>query len=498
MNILAIDQGTSSTKALVFGPERDVLGEAEVAVVARTTAQGVVEHDPESLWRSVVDAARAALAAAGEPVAGIGLSNQGETVLAWDRKSGRPLSPALVWQDRRAVEITAALRHRRAELEGVTGLRLDPYFAAPKMAWLRRHMTTAGVVTTSDVWLLHRLCGAFASDAATASRTMLLDLDATAWSPAACDAFGVDPAELPAVVPCATVIGETQAWGTPIPVASACVDQQAALFAESCHGPGEAKCTFGTGAFLLATVGATPVRSRSGLVSCVAWRLSDRSTYCLDGQVYTAGAAVGWLQTVGLIAGPADLDAVGGSVGSTGGAIFVPGLAGLGAPFWRPAARGSFVGLSLATGRAHLVRAVCEGIAAEVALLATGAARDLGRPLDRLRVDGGLTRSATLMQIQADLLQPPVEVYPLPHATALGVAAFARLALDAAATPADAVGAWRPAAVFEPRISADEAATRLAAWLAAAERTEGLDAAHEASHATVCPSRPSSEKGLSA
>ena len=490
MNILAIDQGTSSTKAIVFGPQRDVLGEAEVAVASRTTAEGAVEHDPESLWRSVVDAARAALAAAGEPVAGVGLSNQGETVLAWDPATGRPLSPAIVWQDRRAVEVTDDLAERRAELEALTGLRLDPYFAAPKMAWLRRHVTAEGVATTSDVWLLQRLCGAFASDAATASRTMLLDLDATAWSPAACEAFGVRPEELPEVVPCDTVIGETRAWGTPIPVAGACVDQQAALFAESCHGPGEAKCTFGTGAFLLATVGAAPVRSRSGLVGCVAWRLGDRTTYCLDGQVYTAGAAVGWLQAVGLIAGPADLDAVGGSVDSTGGAVFVPGLAGLGAPFWKPAARGSFVGISLATGRAHLVRAVCEGIAAEVVLLATGAANDLGRPLDRLRVDGGLTRSATLMQIQADLLQSPVEVYPMPHATALGVAAFARLALGAAATPSDAVGAWRPAAVFEPRISADEAATRLAAWLAAVERTEGLQACPAGSTTSAHPSRP--------
>ena len=490
MNILAIDQGTSSTKAIVFGPRRDVRGEAEVMVTPRAEADGTVEHDPERLWQSVVDAARAALAAAGEPVAGVGLSNQGETVLAWDPATGRPLSPAIVWQDRRAVEVTDELAERRAELEALTGLRLDPYFAGPKMAWLRRHATASGVVTTSDVWLLHRLCGAFASDVATASRTMLLDLDTTAWSPAACDAFGVSPDELPDIVPCDTVIGATQAWGTPIPVAGACVDQQAALFAESCHGPGEAKCTFGTGAFLLATVGAAPVRSRSGLVGCVAWRLGDRTTYCLDGQVYTAGAAVGWLQSVGLIAAPGDLDAVGGSVDSTGGAVFVPGLAGLGAPFWRPAAHGSFVGLSVATSRAHLVRAVCEGIAAEVALLATGAAHDLGRPLDRLRVDGGLTRSATLMQIQADLLQAPVEVYPLPHATALGVAAFARLALGAAATPADAVGAWRPAAVFEPRISADEAAARLAAWLAAAERTEGLDASHGAPPATSRPSRP--------
>ena len=198
MNTLAIDQGTSSTKALVFGPGREVLAEAEVQVAPVTTTDGGVEHDPEALWQSVVAAARAALAGAGEPVGAIGLANQGETVLAWDRASGAPLSRAIVWQDRRAVEVTDALAGRADELEALTGLKLDPYFAGPKMTWLREHVTRAGVVTTSDVWLLHRLCGAFVTDAATASRTMLLDLDSTAWSPAACAAFGVAADDLPA------------------------------------------------------------------------------------------------------------------------------------------------------------------------------------------------------------------------------------------------------------------------------------------------------------
>ena len=474
MNTLAIDQGTSSTKALVFGPRREVLAEAEVQVAPVATTDGGVEHDPEALWQSVVAAARAALAGAGEPVGAIGLANQGETVLAWDRASGAPLSRAIVWQDRRAVEVTDALAGRADELEALTGLKLDPYFAGPKMTWLREHVTRAGVVTTSDVWLLHRLCGAFVTDAATASRTLLLDLDSAAWSPAACAAFGIAAADLPAVVPCASVVGETSLFGAPIPVAGACVDQQAALFAESCHAAGEAKCTFGTGAFLLTTVGPRATRSGSGLVGCVAWKLGAETTYCLDGQVYAAGAAVSWLQEVGLIARPSDLDALGGSVTTTGGAVFVPGLAGLAAPFWKPEARGAFVGLTLGTHRAHLVRAVCEGIAAQVAFLAQAAAADLGRPLERLRVDGGLARSTTLMQLQADLLQAPVEVYPLPHATALGVAAFARLGAGECADPAAAVGDWRPTACFEPRVSADEAATRLATWRAVAEGAAGL------------------------
>ena len=474
MNILAIDQGTSSTKALVIGPQREVLAEAEVPVHPTATPDGGVEHDPEALWRSVLEASRAALAQANEPVGAVGLSNQGETVLAWDRTTGRPLSPAIVWQDRRATGVCEALSGRADELESISGLKLDPYFAAPKMTWLREHVTGEGVVTTSDVWLLWRLCGAFVTDAATASRTMLLDLDDVSWSPVACDAFGMDPAALPAIAPCAGIVGETEAFGAALPVAGIAVDQQAALFAEGCHRAGEAKCTFGTGAFLLATVGTQARRSKSGLVGCVAWTLDDETTYCLDGQVYTAGAAVTWLQEVGLIDRPSDLDGLGSTVDTTGGAAFVPGLAGLAAPFWRPEARGAFVGLSLGTGRAHLVRAVCEGIAAEVAWLARAAAADLGSPLERLRVDGGLTRSTTLMQLQADLLQAPVELYPLPHATALGVAAFARLGVGDAASPAAAVGSWRPAAVFEPTISADEATERLEAWRAVAEGTMEL------------------------
>jgi glycerol kinase len=367
-------------------------------------------------------------------------------VLAWDRASDR--------------------------LRALTGLPLDPYFAAPKLTWLREHLTTDGVATTTDAWLLHRLTGAFVTDAATASRTLLLDLDRVEWSEEACRAFGVALEELPAVVGCAEPVGETTAFGgDPVPVAGLAVDQQAALFAEACLHAGEAKCTYGTGAFLLATVGTEPRRSGSGLVGCVAWRLGAETTYCLDGQVYTVGAAVGWLRDVGLVAEAADLDRLGLGVDDTAGVTFVPGLAGLGAPFWRPNARGAFVGLSLGSGRGHLVRAVCEGIAAQVAWLARAAGDDLGKPLERLRVDGGLTRSRLLMQLQADLLQAPVEIYPSPNATALGVAALARLGSGELHDPAVATGGWSPVATFEPRVGAAEAEDRLRRWRQAAEAT---------------------------
>ena len=474
MHILAIDQGTSSTKALVVAADGVVRAEAEIPVRSHTTDDGGVEQDPEEIWQSVLDAGRRALAQAGEAVGALGLANQGETVLAWERGSGRPLSCAISWQDRRALRVCAALREHGERLRERTGLPLDPYFAAPKMRWLREQVTRAGVCTTTDTWLVHRLCGAYATDASTASRTLLLDLDTAAWSPEACALFAIPPETLPAIVPCAGVIGITTAFGGSLPVAGLAVDQQAALFAQSCVAAGEAKCTYGTGAFLLATVGAQARRSASGLVTCIAWQLADRTTYCLDGQVYTVGAAVNWLRDMRLIDGPGDLDAIGGAAADAGSARFVPALAGLAAPFWRPAARAAFTGLSLSTTRSQLVRAAVDGIAAQVAVLAAAVGTDLGRPLTHLRVDGGLTRSRLLMQTQADLLQAPVEVYPSPHATAFGVAALARLGSGAAADAAAAVGTWQPADVYAPRIGADEAAARVQRWRRAAEATMEL------------------------
>ena len=467
MHVLALDQGTSATKALVVSTARGVLAEVEVPVHPRALAGGGVEQDPEELWSSVVAAGQAALARAGVGADVVALANQGETVLAWDRATGRPLAPALSWQDRRAGACCARLGADAARLTAITGLPLDPYFAAPKMAWLREHVTRAGVVSTTDAWLVHRLSGAYVTDAATASRTLLLDLDRGDWSPEACAAFEIAPAALPRIVACAEMVGTTTAFGEAVPVAGLAVDQQAALFAEGCLVPGAAKCTYGTGAFLLVNVGARPCRSRTGLASCIAWRVGEATTYCLDGQVYTAGAALGWLREGGLFGAVEALEQLGPRVGD--GALFVPALAGLGAPFWRPAARGAFVGLSLATGRDDLLRAVVDGIAAQVAWLARAAAADVGGALARLRVDGGLSRSPALMQAQADLVQVPVEVYPSAHATALGVAAFARLALGDAPTAEDATSGWTPAAVYEPRIGAAEASEHLARWRRAAE-----------------------------
>ncbi|CAL9656520.1 FGGY family carbohydrate kinase [Streptomyces sp. enrichment culture] len=467
--VLAVDQGTSGTKALVVCPERGVLGAGFAGVRPRHLPGGRVEVDPEELYASVLDAGRRALADAGEPVTALGLANQGETVLAWDPHTGRPLSDALVWQDRRAETVCAGLADHADELRHLTGLPLDPYFAAPKMAWMRRHLTREGCVTTSDAWLVHRLTGARVTDAATASRTQLLDLDRTDWSPRALELYGLADEQLPDVVDNAAHVGTTHAFGLRLPLTGLAVDQQAALLAQRVTEPGTVKCTYGTGAFLLADTGDTPRRGDSGLAACVARRLGGRTDYCLDGQVYTAASAVRWLTDLGVVRGAADLDPTGATVPDAGGVTFVPALAGLAAPWWRGDLRGSLTGLRLDTTSGHLVRALCEGIAAQVAELADGAAADLGAPLTVLRVDGGLTRSALLMQTQADLLQRPVEVSALPDATALGAAALARLGADPALALADALPEAGPAVVYEPRVCADEAATRRARFRTAVD-----------------------------
>lgn len=457
--ILAVDQGTSSTKAIVVDPDEGVLAVAEEPVRPTYLPGGGVEQDPAGLLDSVLDAGRRAIATAGRPIGALALANQGETVLAWDRATGRPLSPAIVWQDRRSEPLCRALDHRREWIAGRTGLVLDPYFSAPKMAWLRRNVTREGVVTTTDTWLVHRLTGEFVTDPSTASRSLLLDLDGVGWDGELLDAFGLGDEDLPTIVPNDHVVGTTRAFGgSGIPVAGLVVDQQAALLAERCTQPGTAKCTFGTGAFLLANTGPVAPRSAEGLTTSVAWTARGKTSYCVDGQVYTAASAVRWMSDLGFVADGADLDRV--AADDSGGALCVPALAGLAAPWWRPDASATLTGMTLSTRPGHVVRAVLEGIAAQVAEVA-----DLvPAALDRLRVDGGLTRSRVLMQITADLLQIPVDVYPSAHATPLGAAALARLAPDPALTPADAVLDWTPTTSYEPRWTADRAAEFRTRW----------------------------------
>jgi len=468
-NVLAIDQGTSGTKAIVADDAGQVLAIAEQPLYPLYFDGGGVEQDPGAMLDSVLTAGRRAAAEAGVPLDAVALANQGETVLAWDRATGRPLSPAVVWQDRRAEAVCARRAGAAARVAALTGLVLDPYFSAPKMRWLRENVTADGVVTTSDTWLVHQLCGAFVTDASTASRSLLTGLDDVEWNGELLDLFGLAAEPMPAIVANDAIVGTTRVFGGELPVTGLIVDQQAALLGEACILPGTAKCTFGTGAFLLACTGTTPVRSTAGLTTSAAWRLRGQTSYCIDGQVYTAASAVRWITQLGLISGADQLDTT--AAPSSDGVLCVPALAGLAAPWWDSAATASFSGLTLSSGRGHLVRALLEGIAAQVAGLTGLVAADLGGPLTRLRVDGGLTRSQVLMQAQADLAQIPVDVYPSAHATPFGAAACARLALEPAADLAGVVGGWKPEHTYEPAWSADRAADHLARWQRAAVAT---------------------------
>ncbi|OEV02656.1 FGGY family carbohydrate kinase [Streptomyces oceani] len=460
--VLAIDQGTSGTKAMVVDPAGAVRAVSELPVRPRYLPGGGVEQDPAALLESVLASGRAAVAEAGLPIDCVSLANQGETVLAWDPRTGHPLSEAIVWQDRRSAGICAGLAEWAELIAERTGLVLDPYFSAPKLRWLRDHRGTEGVVTTSDSWLLHQLTGEFVTDTTTASRSLLTDLGTGTWDPELLELFGLADEALPRIAACDEIVGETRAFGAPTPMGGLVVDQQAALLAQRCLAPAEAKCTFGTGAFLLANMGTVPTRSSAGLAASVAWRVRGELTYCFDGQVPTAASAVRWLQDLGLLRDASELDRT--AAADPAGVLCVPALAGLSAPWWAPEASAALTGMTLSTGPEHVVRAVLDGIAAQVAELADCAARDLGEPLRRLRVDGGLTRSGVLMQAVADLLQTRVEVYPSAHATALGAAGFARAAAQPGLPLADAVIGWEPITSYTPRMGADAAGEFRAHW----------------------------------
>ncbi|MFD7136702.1 FGGY family carbohydrate kinase [Streptomyces sp. NPDC059894] len=464
--ILAIDQGTSGTKAIVVDADEGTVAIAEETVRPTYLPGGGVEQNPRELLDSVLTAGRRAMSTAGRPIAAVALANQGETVLAWDLATGTPLSPAIVWQDRRAESVCDELADRSAALAARTGLVLDPYFSAPKMAWLRRNLTREGVVTTTDTWLVHHLTGEFVTDASTASRSLVFDLDSASWDGELADWFGLGTERMPRIAASDEVVGTTRAFGPEVPVAGLIVDQQAALVAEACLEQGTAKCTYGTGAFLLANTGLNAVRSSAGLTTSVAWQAEGETLYCVDGQVYTVASAVRWLQDLGLVRSATEIDQL--VAADSEGVLCVPAFAGLAAPWWRPDATASFTGMTLSTRREHLVLALLQGIAAQVTELAALVGRDLGRPLTRLRADGGLTNSAALMQAQADIAQLPVDIYPSAHATPLGAAALARCALDPALSLKEAVGDWAPSTVYEPRWSADRAQEFRTTWAQAA------------------------------
>jgi glycerol kinase len=479
--ILAIDQGTTGSTCLVVDPTMSVLGKHTCDFPQHFPEPGQVEHDPAEIWTSVCDAIAGALQrAAVDPkrIAAIGVTNQRETSLVW-RRDGSPLHRAIVWQDRRTAPACEALRARGLgdRIRELTGLVLDPYFSATKLAWILDHADARGAAAkgellagTVDCYLVWRLTAGevHATEPSNASRTMLWPLAGGGWSAELCDALGVPATILPDVRPCTASFGTTRGVpGLPdgIPIRGIAGDQQAALFGQACFSPAQAKCTYGTGAFMVLNTGARIVPSTHGLLTSVAWQIGDETTWCIEGSSFMAGAVVQWLRDgLGLITSAAEIEALAQSVPDSGGVTLVPGHAGLGAPHWRPDARGLISGITRGTTKAHIARAALEGIALQIADLATAMAADLGRPLDLLRVDGGAAANDLLMQLQSDLLGVPLDRPRMLEATGLGAAALAGLGIGVWSDLPALAGCWQRDRRFEPSAPADALADVRARW----------------------------------
>ena len=489
--VLAFDQGTTSSRAIAFGRDGRILGTAQQEFRQIFPRPGWVEHDAEEIWKTQRDVASQALAAAGlaaADVAAVGITNQRETTVLWDRKTGRPVAPAIVWQDRRTAARCDALRQEGREplFTSRTGLLLDAYFSGTKLAWLLEHVAGAReragrgelAFGTIDSWLVWHLSGGrvHATDVSNASRTLLFNIHTLDWDEELLAILDIPRAVLPTVVPSSEIVARTDCEGLPngLAVAGIAGDQQAALFGQACHRPGMAKNTYGTGCFLLMNTGEKPSESRNRLLTTVAWQRNGRTSYALEGSVFIAGAAIQWLRDgLGLIARAADIDGLAATVPDTGGVHFVPALSGLGAPYWDPHARGTIVGITRGTTKAHLARATLEAIAFQSAELIEAMAADSGIPLAELRVDGGATASNLLMQMQADLLGVPVVRPKVTETTALGAAYLAGLATGFWKDEAEIASMWSRDRVFEPTLSRGESASRLSEWKRAVERSRG-------------------------
>jgi len=499
--VLALDQGTTSSRAILFDPHGAVvaLAQEEFPQHARTahgpdgTELGIVEHDPEDIWRSQLACARAVLLQAGidaGQVAAVGITNQRETTILWDRATGAPVAPAIVWQSRVSEPICARLRAAglEDEVRRRTGLLLDPYFSGTKIVHLLetvpglRERCDRGEVLfgTVDSFLIWRLTGGrvHATDVTNASRTLLFDIHELAWSDDLCRMLGVPRAMLPEVRPSGGGFGSVDPalLGAAVPITGCAGDQEAAAFGQGCVREGAAKCTYGTGAFLMFATGDHPVASRHGLLTTPACQPAgaDAQAYCLEGSVFVAGALVGWLRDgLGLIERAADIEALARGVESSAGVVVVPALTGLGAPHWDPHARGMIIGLSRATHRAHIARAALEAIALSVADVVDCMQVDSGVTLERLRVDGGASANDLLLQIQADVLGLTVDRPAVRETTALGAALLAGMAVGFYADATAVADARRVERSFTPRMEAADRARLRALWRDAVERSRG-------------------------
>ena len=478
--ILVLDAGTTSTRAMAFARDGAIRAVSQCEITQHYPQPGWVEHDAHEIWEATLRCARECLSAAGgaQNFAAIGITNQRETVVAWDRTSGEPLARAIVWQDRRTAPFCDTLREggHEAAVQQATGLLLDPYFSATKMRWLLDNsgevaaaaQTGALAFGTVESWLVWKLTGgSHLSDASNASRTLLLPLDGAQFDPGLCDLFGVPRAALPQVVNCAGDFGTTAAglFDAPLPIRGLAGDQQAATVGQGCNEPGEVKATYGTGAFVLANMGTTLPRSRPRLLGTVLTQLGGQRTYALEGSVFVAGSLIKWLRdSLGIIASAAETAALAASVPDTGGVVLVPALSGLGAPHWRPDARAALTGMSFATTRAHLARAALEATANQTRDLMDAFAAD-GAPWASLRIDGGMSANDWLAQDLANILGIRVERPEMVETTALGAAMLAALGSGWFGGLDEAAAAMRGLVVgFEPQMDGGVRDARLKVW----------------------------------
>lgn len=478
--LLVIDEGTTSTRAMLFAADGTVLGSQSAELKQSYPAPGLVEHDAAEIWDKSLACARTMVEKAGGPdqVAAIGITNQRETIVFWDKRTGDPLAPAIVWQDRRSADICRKLKDagEEAGVQARTGLLLDPYFSGTKIAWAMANwpqLREAGAnlaLGTIESWLVWKLTanegrgGLHITDATNASRTLLMGLGSGAWSDGLVDMFDAPRDALPEIVDCAGKFGTTKLFGGEIPICGLAGDQQSATIGQACLAKGETKATYGTGAFVLTNAGATPPTSKNRLLATVLWQLSGRRTYALEGSVFVAGSLVQWLRdSVKLIERADETEGLARSVADNGGVYLVPALSGLGAPWWKPEARAAISGLSFTTGRAHIVRAALEAMAHQSQDLKEAFAKD-GGDWGRLRIDGGMIANDWIAQDLADILALPVDRPDFAETTALGAAMLAGVGCGLFADLEAATAMRGKVKTFEPAMDADTRKARLAGW----------------------------------
>lgn len=483
-HILVIDEGTTSTRAMLFAKDGSCLGSAQRPLTQHYPAPGLVEHDAAEIWTLTLECAREMVAQAGGPeqIAGIGITNQRETVVFWDRRSGEPLAPAIVWQDRRTAEICEALKAagHEPDVQAKTGLLLDPYFSGSKVGWALANwpqLKEAGehlAVGTIESYLVWRLTGGtrHISDASNASRTALMAIGSGDWDDGLLSLFGVPRAILPTICDSAGQLGATEPnlFEASIPITGMAGDQQAALIGQSCLEPGQTKATFGTGAFVLTQTGSTLPRSNNRLLSTIAWQLDGKRAYALEGSVFVAGSLIQWLRDdIGLIEASSETEGLAKSVPDNGGVHLVPALSGLGAPHWQPNARAAIHGLTFAAKKAHIARAALEAMAHQTHDLKTAFAAD-GADWAELRVDGGMVSNGWMVQDLADILDVEVERPNFVETTALGAAMLAAVGAGLYASLADAAVMRGKVGRFSPAMDAEAREVRLSGWKDALER----------------------------